>query len=87
MKGYDKSKEQSYLQYQDANNLYGCAISQRLPVKRFKWVKDISKFDESFVASYNGESDKGYLLEVDVQYPENNLHIILTMIYHFYLIE
>ena len=43
-----------------------------MPVKSFKWVKDISKFDESFVKSYNGESDKGYLLEVYVQYPENS---------------
>ena len=51
-------------------------MSQKLPAKNFKWVKDISKFDESFRKSYNEESHKGYFLEVDVQYSENlhNLH-------------
>ena len=38
--------------------------------KNFKWVKNISKFDESFIKSYNEESDKGYFCEVDIQYPE-----------------
>ena len=48
------------------NNLCGWALSQYLPVKNFKWVKDISKFDERFIKSYNEESDEGYLLEVDI---------------------
>ena len=46
-------------------------MSQNLPVKNFRWVKDISKSDESFVKIYNQESDIGYFLEIDVQYPEN----------------
>ena len=76
MKDCEKNKESSYLQYWDVNNLYGWAMSQKLPAKNFKWVKDISKFDESFRKSYNEESHKGYFLEVDVQYSENlhNLH-------------
>ena len=45
-------------------------MPQKLPEKNFKWVKDISKFDESFIKCYNEESDKGYFLEADVQYPE-----------------
>ena len=45
-------------------------MSQKLPAKNFKWIKDISKFDESFIKSCNEESDKGYFLEVDIQYPE-----------------
>ena len=49
-------------------------MSQKLPVKNFKWVKDISKFDESFIESCNEESDKGYFLEVDIQYPEKLHH-------------
>ena len=51
-------------------------MSQKLPVKNFKWVKDISKFDESLIKGYNEESDKGFFLELDVQYPENlhNFH-------------
>ena len=39
MKNYDKSIESSYIEYLDANNLYGWAMSQKLPVKGFKWVK------------------------------------------------
>ena len=46
-------------------------MSQQLPVNHFKWVKGISKFDESFVKSYTKESDKEYFLEVDVQYPKD----------------
>ena len=32
MKNYDKNKESSFIQYLDANNLYGWAMSQKLPV-------------------------------------------------------
>ena len=46
-------------------------MSEMLSVKNLKWIKDISEFDESFIKSYNAESDKGYFLEVDVQYHEN----------------
>ena len=35
---YGPSKESSYLQYLDANSLYGWAMSQPLPTGRFKWV-------------------------------------------------
>ena len=49
-------------------------MSQKLPIKNLKWVKDISRIDESFIKCYNVESDKGYFLEVDVRYPEKLLH-------------
>ena len=57
-------------------------MSQKLPIKNFKWVTHISKFDERFITSYNEESHKGYFLEVDVQNPENlhNLHIDLPFL-------
>ena len=39
MKNYDKKKESSHIQYLNENNLYGWAISQKLPVHGFKWKK------------------------------------------------
>ena len=39
MKDYDKIKESSYLQYCDANNLSEWAISQKLLLKKFEWIK------------------------------------------------
>ena len=51
MKNYDKNNEPSYIEYLDANNLYGWAMSQKLPVDGFKWVKQrrLSKFNEDFI--------------------------------------
>ena len=75
MKNYDKNTESLYLMYSEANNLYGWAMSQKLPVGGFKWIKkdDLSKFDEKFVKNYDENSDIGYILEVDVEYPKNLL--------------
>ena len=70
MKNYDQGKIASYLMYLDANNLYGWAMIQRLPVNGFKWVEKLSKFNEKFIKSYNDNSDKGYFLEVDIEYPK-----------------
>ena len=57
-------------------------MSQKLPVNGFKWVKDLSKFNESFIKNYDGNSDKGYILEIDVEYPKNlhKLHIDLPFL-------
>ena len=76
MKNYDKNKESSYIQYLDANYLYGWAMSQKLPVDGFKWKKNMLKFNEESIKTYDAESDKGYTFEVDVEYPKNlnNLH-------------
>ena len=76
MKNYDKNIESSYLMYLDANNLYGWAMSQKLPIDGFKWVEDLSKFNENFIKNYDENSNKGYFLEVDVEYPKKlfNLH-------------
>ena len=70
MKNYDKNKESSFLMYVDANNLYGWAMTKTLPVDSFKWVDDLSMFFEDFIKSYDEESDIGYLLVVDVEYPK-----------------
>ena len=53
MKNYDKSKESSYIQYLDTNNLHGAAMSEKLPINGFKWVNDISAINKKFVKSYD----------------------------------
>ena len=68
MKNYDKSIESSYIVFLDANNLYGWAMSQKLPVNGFKWAKNLSEFNEDFIKNYDENSDKGYFLEEDVAY-------------------
>ena len=71
MNDYDKKKKSSYIQY-----LYGKATTEKLPVKGFRWMEDISKIDEDFVKVYNKNDNKGYILDVDVDYPSKlqNLH-------------
>ena len=49
------------------NNLYGWVMSEYLPYGRFKWLKNIDKFD---IMSINDKSLIGYFLEVDLEYPE-----------------
>ena len=38
MKNYNNNEKSSYIQYLDANNLYGWAMSKQLPVNEFKWI-------------------------------------------------
>ena len=67
MNNYNKYKEESFFQYLDANNLYGWAMSQMV----LNGKKNMSKFTEEFIKNYDEDSDKGYILEVDVKYPKN----------------
>ena len=69
MKNYDKNKEPSFLMHVDANNLYGWAMSKKLPVDGFKWVDDLSMFAENFI-KHGEEGDIGYLLVVNIEYPK-----------------
>ena len=46
-------------------------MSQKLPVDGFKCKKNKSKFNADFIKNYDEETDKGYILEVDVEYPKN----------------
>ena len=70
MKRYNKDKESSYVQYLDANNLYGWAMSKTLPTNGFKWLDTLetsNKIDEEFIKNYNENDNIGYILEVDVK--------------------
>ena len=49
MEDYRKNKEPPYLKYWDVNNLYGWAMSQKLPVKKFEWIEDTSQFNQDFI--------------------------------------
>ena len=48
MKGYNDNEESSYIQYLDANNLYGRAMSKKLPTNGFKWI-DNNEINEDFI--------------------------------------
>ena len=67
MNNYDKIIESSYIKFLDANNLYGWAMSQKLPLNGFKWMKKLSKFNEDFIKKYDENSNIGYFLEVAVE--------------------
>ena len=56
----------------DANNLYGYAINRTLPINGYKWV-DKTIFTDDFIKNYDDKGDKGYLLEIDVEYPKELL--------------
>ena len=46
-------------------------MSQKLPVNGFMWYNDhLSDFNEEFIKNYNENSDEGYFLEVDIEYPK-----------------
>ena len=69
IKNYNENDESSYIQYLDANNLYGWAMSKKLPVNGLKWLEDTSEINEEFIKNYDENNNKGYILEVDVKYP------------------
>ena len=48
----------------------GLAVSQNFPVNGFKWRNDTLNFYEDFKQNYDENSDREYILEIDVDYPE-----------------
>ena len=69
---YDKNKASSYINYLDANNLYGLSMIQKLPYRNLKWDDKIT--EEDIINYDNGRT--GYILEVDLEYPKelHDLH-------------
>ena len=72
MSEYNPEISTSYLMYLDANNLYGWAMCQPLPVSNFAWVKPADKLLDD-ILQLPDNSDTGYILEVDLAYP-SELH-------------
>ncbi|GFT43821.1 uncharacterized protein TNCV_2547781 [Trichonephila clavipes] len=71
MSNFNPDDEIKYLMYLDANNLYGYAMSKYLPLKDFVWSdNDLTEQD---ILNLSDESDVGYILEVDLEYP-SDLH-------------
>ena len=75
MKDYDPDKPSKYIQYLDANNLYGWAMSQSLPTGGFKWMSNLTKEKvknilEKTNSSMNNMGKRGYIFEVDLEYPK-----------------
>ena len=75
MKNYDEKAPTKYIMYLDANNLYGWAMSQYLPTGNFKWLSQ-KQIRKTNLGKYTENSDKGLILEVDLEYPQelHNLH-------------
>ena len=75
IEGYDSSKPNTHILYLDANNLYGWAMSQPLPTGGFQWVDDCDRLTET-ITEHPADSHEGYILEVDLEYPEelHNVH-------------
>ena len=75
MQNNNNNEESSYIQYLDANNLYGWVMSKKLPVNGFKWLDTsetsaLARSDNingDFIKNYNENNDNGYILEVDVK--------------------
>ncbi|XP_065211441.1 uncharacterized protein LOC135839374 [Planococcus citri] len=66
---FDKNKESTFIQYLDANNLYGWAMSKHLPYGGFWWANP-NDFTYSRILKMKDNQNKGYLFEVDLSYPE-----------------
>ena len=70
MPNYNSKAPSTYLMYVDANNLYGYARSKKLPINNFKWCDALELFTSDFFKNYDSDSDTGYVLEVDIDYPK-----------------
>ena len=67
MKNYDPTNPSKCISYLDVNNFYGWPMSGYLPYGGFKWLKNVDNFDVNLISE---KSRIGYILEVNLKYPE-----------------
>jgi len=70
VEGYDPNKPTSYITYLDANNLYGDAMSNPLPVGKFQLLSQ-TEIDQFDLMSIPPDGDTGYIIECDLIYPDH----------------
>ena len=75
---YDPSQPTTWISYVDANNLYGWAMSQFLPLKNYKWFatraflnnrKDLQKRYLNMILNTKANAPKGYFLNIKAHFP------------------
>jgi len=73
LKNFNPNEESKFIQYLDANNLYGWAMSQPLPVSNFEWMNENELENRK---EFSDQEGKGRILEVDLEYPKelHDLH-------------
>ena len=81
MNSYNKNLISSFLQYQDANNLYGWAMSKKLPIGNFNW-DNTNSYTEEMIKNYDENIKYGALLEADIEHPKelHKLHRYLQFL-------
>ena len=83
MENYNSDKSSQFIQYLDANNLYGWAMSQSLPTRGFKWLKDGHLTNENVLELLEKKiTNHGYISEVDIEYPKSYGNYIMITLLH-----
>lgn len=70
MSNYDPTQEDSFIVYLDCNNLYGFSMCQSLPLSNFRFLNQ-QEIDALDITSVADDADEGFILEVDLFYPDN----------------
>jgi hypothetical protein len=69
---YDSRQPNTHTTYLDANNLYGWAMSQALPVDEFRWLEK-EEFKHLNINTVSDDGEDGFILEVDLDCPPGTL--------------
>ena len=64
---YNSKKPSKFITYLDMDNLYGWVLSEYLPYRKVKWLKNVDGFD---LNSFREKCLIGYFLEIDLKYPD-----------------